>query len=101
MKQPGPMICRGESRKFRPGAFQKERSMATKHEPKTMAYSEEQVGHVRRILIRNHETIKGILKQLSCPPYQVYLDEVLRVSSAEIDTCLRILDSEYEYVPGN
>jgi len=101
LKQPGPVICRGESRKFRPGAFQKEKSMATKQIPKTLAYSEEQVGHIRKILVRNHETIKGILKQLSCPPYQAYLDSVLQVSSAELATCLRILDTEYEYVPGH
>lgn len=67
---------------------------------KNIAYSQEHINHVKQILTRNQGTIEGLIKNFLMPEVRASMDLVLMVSAAEISTCLKILETEYQYVSG-
>jgi len=67
---------------------------------KNIAYSQEHINHIKKILVRNQGTIESLIKNYLIPEARMSMDLVLTVSAAEISTCLKILETEYLYVPG-
>ena len=65
---------------------------------KNIAYSQEHIDHIKKILVRNHGTIEGLVKKFLIPEARGPMDLTLAVSAEEIATCIRILETEYRYV---
>lgn len=65
---------------------------------KNIAYSQEHIDHIKKILVRNQGTIENLIKKFLAPGARGSMDLTLTVSAAEIATCIRILETEYSYV---
>lgn len=65
-----------------------------------IAYQKEQIQHVKKILVRNLGTIESLIKMSTSEKPQAPLGLVLETSSAEISTCVRMLELECTYVSG-
>lgn len=60
----------------------------------TIAYSHIHVYHIKKILQRNLGTIEGLTKACQASGSNWSMPDILKTSSDEIATCLRILDTE-------
>lgn len=65
-----------------------------------IAFTQEQILYIKQILVKNQGTIEAQTKIISESKIEGSSDLPLKVSSDEIATCIRILETEYQYVSG-